>query len=250
MSLSNLPKEIHHEILLHLDELVDQIASAAAFPLWSSLLQTKSLQATRYYCDNPNRRSSPLIHKIVRELSSQVSCVVSNGNVESYRLRFLKGSWWENPNFQDTWDISTCRFLDEPLMKPAPGFDSKPLWKVEISTISPLSWSYPQFFECLGSTTVRDFIDASTGGNINLEGYMEGEGLPPGTYQEIVLSGATVYNGGWVYSEQKGPHPKDSEIVMTTTVNIIRRSTKHYQEWMATDQHLRAAGKPVQLRSV
>lgn len=163
MPLSDLPKEIHHEILSHLDIIVDQIAAAAAFPLWSSLLQTKYLQATRYYSDHSSNPGFPLIHMMIYDLISMVSCVVRNGAVECYRLRFRRGSWWENPNLQDTWDISTCYFLDERLIKPATGPDDKPPWKIEISTNSPLGWTYLQAFECTETTTVRDFIDASTG---------------------------------------------------------------------------------------
>lgn len=68
MPLSDLPKEIHHEILSHLDIIVDQIAAAAAFPLWSSLLQTKYLQATRYYSDHSSNPGFPLIHMMIRYL--------------------------------------------------------------------------------------------------------------------------------------------------------------------------------------
>ncbi|KAK6516051.1 hypothetical protein TWF506_005964 [Arthrobotrys conoides] len=242
MPLRNLPRELHHEILSYLYEIVDQVAAASAFPEWNTLLQTKSLQATRYYLDRSSRQGFPFVHSIIPDLASRISCVVRNGAVECYRFRFQKGSWWENPNLQDTWDISTCDFLDEPLMKAVTGSSNKMAWKVEISTNSPLSWTYPQAFECGGNTTVREFIDASTGGNINLEGYIEGEGLPLDSYQEIIIQGSTIYDGSR-YSEYMNPPARDPEIVMITTVSLVRRSTKQYQEWMATDPHLRATSR-------
>ncbi|KAK6508768.1 hypothetical protein TWF481_003538 [Arthrobotrys musiformis] len=241
MPLLDLPKEIHHEILSHLDEIVDQIACAAAFPLWDSLLQTKALRSTRYSSDEYYRPGFPRIHRIIHDLASQVSCVVKSGTVECYRLRFQKGSWWDNPNLQDTWDISTCCFLDESLIKPAAEPDGGQSWKLDISTISPLSWSYPQTFEFTEATTVREFIDSSTGANINLEGYLEGEGLPLNTYQEIIVSNCRVFGGGR-YGEQER-HPQDADVIMTATVSLVRRSTKQYQEWMMTDRHLEATRK-------
>ncbi|KAF3092610.1 hypothetical protein TWF102_008427 [Orbilia oligospora] len=216
MPLRDLPREIHHEILSHLDEIVDQVAADLALPLWSNLFQTRALQETRYHFDRSRKPGFPSVHSMFQELANQISCVVKNGTVECYRFRFPKGKWWENPNLQDVWDISTCSFLDEPLVKSTADSADKGSWKIEISTISPLSWTYPQPFECSETTTVREFIDASTGSNINLEGYIEGEGLPLDTYQEVIIQGSTVYDGG-EYSEYRSPPARDPEVTMVTT---------------------------------
>ncbi|KAK6535778.1 hypothetical protein TWF281_000030 [Arthrobotrys megalospora] len=245
MPIHDLPREIHHEILSHLDELIDQIAAAAASPLWSSILQTKSLKAARYRSDPCDDPGYPLVHNIFFDIGNQISCVVRNGIVQCYRLRFQKGAWWENPNLQDTWDISACPFLEEPLILPAPGSGDKPPWKLEISTSSPLSYSYAQPFQCTGTTTVRDFVDAATGGNINLPGYLEGEGMRLDTYnQEMVLYQASVYSGS-IYSDYKNPHAMDPEVIVILRANIVGRSTKQYKEWMETDQHLQTTARRV-----
>ncbi|KAK6362575.1 hypothetical protein TWF730_000032 [Orbilia blumenaviensis] len=241
--ITTLPKEIQHDILWHLDEIVDQVAAALAHPLWCSILQIKSLQATRYQPTGMgNSLGYPLIHNLFFETADQISCVVKDGAVTCFRLRFLRGEWWDNPNLQDTWDISNCPFLDEPLVKAAVMWG--PPWKLEIETHSPLSYTVPQLFECTETTTVRDFLIAGSAGNINLPGYIEGEGFPPGTRQEITVSRSTIY-GFRRDSRIKNETAQDPNVIMITNFTIVRRSTKQYLEWMATDQHLESSQRPV-----
>ncbi|KAK6528547.1 hypothetical protein TWF281_009788 [Arthrobotrys megalospora] len=217
VSIHNLPAELQCEILFYLIDIVDQVAAAAASPIWASLLQRKSFQQSRYQTE-PKRTPGPQVHKLLL-LSSrrQLNCVTRNGRVEYYGIRSLPDCETPgNPNSFVTRDISNCPFLDEP-----------PFGRINTGTephsfnIDSTTWmpeGYAHYRKLPVPATIRGLLEEFFR---DIRARLENSGLSPNLFQEISL-----------YEFIPSREHKPSDRIGYLNGCIVRRSVDQYNQWV------------------